>query len=58
MSASSTTEGKTIMMDLAAPKIAQLVAEARTELKRLGIDTEGKRCARAEKQSRAMPITG
>jgi len=43
MSASSTTEGKTIMMDLAASKIAQLVAEARTELKRLGIDTEGKR---------------
>lgn len=31
------------MMDIAPPKIAQLVAEARTELKRLGIDTEGKR---------------
>jgi hypothetical protein len=30
-------------MDMTAPKIAQLVAEARTELKRLGIDTEGKR---------------
>lgn len=30
-------------MDMAPPKIAQLVAEARTELKRLGIDTEGKR---------------
>jgi hypothetical protein len=29
--------------DIAAPKIAQLVANARTELKRLGIDTEGKR---------------
>lgn len=43
MSASSTPDGKTIMMDLDAPKIAQLVAEARTELKRLGIDTEGKR---------------
>jgi hypothetical protein len=26
-----------------ASKIAQLVADARTELKRLGIDTEGKR---------------
>jgi len=25
------------------PKIAQLVADARTELNRLGIDTEGKR---------------
>jgi hypothetical protein len=31
------------MMDKASPKIAQLVADARTELKRLGIDTEGKR---------------
>jgi hypothetical protein len=31
------------MMDAASPKIAQLVAEARTELTRLGIDTEGKR---------------
>jgi hypothetical protein len=31
------------MMDRASPKIAQLVADARTELKRLGIDTEGKR---------------
>ena len=31
-------------MDIASPKIAQLVAEARTELKRLGINTEGKRC--------------
>ena len=30
-------------MDTAPPKIDQLVAEARTELKRLGIDTEGKR---------------
>jgi hypothetical protein len=30
-------------MDVASPKIAQLVADARTELKRLGIDTEGKR---------------
>ena len=30
-------------MDIASPKIAQLVAEARTELKRLGINTEGKR---------------
>jgi hypothetical protein len=28
-------------MDIASPKIAQLVADARTELKRLGIDTEG-----------------
>jgi hypothetical protein len=27
----------------AVPKIDQLVADARTELKRLGIDTEGKR---------------
>lgn len=42
MSACDTTEG-TIMMDTASPKIAQLVADARTELKRLGIDTEGKR---------------
>ena len=41
MSACGTTEG--IMMDTASPKIAQLVADARTELKRLGIDTEGKR---------------
>ena len=31
------------MIDTAPPKIAQLVAEARTELKRLGIDTDGKR---------------
>jgi hypothetical protein len=31
------------MTDIATPKIAQLVADARTELKRLGIDTEGKR---------------
>ena len=31
------------MTDIASPKIAQLVADARTELKRLGIDTEGKR---------------
>jgi hypothetical protein len=31
------------MMDVAPPKIAQLVADARAELKRLGIDTEGKR---------------
>ena len=30
-------------MEIASPKIAQLVADARTELKRLGIDTEGKR---------------
>ena len=30
-------------MVIASPKIAQLVADARTELKRLGIDTEGKR---------------
>jgi hypothetical protein len=29
------------MMDIASPKIAQLVADARTELN--GIDTEGKR---------------
>ena len=31
------------MTDVASTKIAQLVADARTELKRLGIDTEGKR---------------
>ena len=31
------------IMDTAQPKIDQLVAEARTELKRLGIDTDGKR---------------
>jgi hypothetical protein len=30
-------------METAPQKIAQLVADARTELKRLGIDTEGKR---------------
>jgi hypothetical protein len=30
-------------MDTAPPKIDQLVAEAKKELKRLGIDTEGKR---------------
>lgn len=35
--------GHIILMDAASPKIAQLVADARTELKRLGIDTEGKR---------------
>jgi hypothetical protein len=28
-------------MDKAPPKIAQLVADAKTELKRLGINTEG-----------------
>ena len=28
---------------IALPKIAQRVADARTELKRVGIDTEGKR---------------
>ena len=42
MSACGTTEG-IIMMDTVSPKIAQLVADARTELKRLGIDTDGKR---------------
>jgi hypothetical protein len=31
------------MVDTVSPKIAQLVAEARIELKRLGIGTEGKR---------------
>jgi hypothetical protein len=31
------------MNDTASPKIAQLIADARTELQRLGIDTEGKR---------------
>ena len=30
-------------METAPPKIAQLVPDARTELKRLGIDTDGKR---------------
>jgi hypothetical protein len=30
-------------MDKAPPKMAQLVADAETELKRLGIDTKGKR---------------
>jgi hypothetical protein len=30
-------------MDVGLTKITQLVADARTELKRLGIDTEGKR---------------
>jgi hypothetical protein len=30
-------------MDKAPPKIDQLVADAKAELKRLGIDTEGKR---------------
>jgi hypothetical protein len=30
-------------MDIALPKIAQLVANARIELELLGIDTEGKR---------------
>jgi hypothetical protein len=42
MAAFSTPEGNH-HTDRASPKIAQLVAEARTELKRLGIDTEGKR---------------
>lgn len=32
-----------VTMDTALPKIAQLVADARIELKLLGIDTEGKR---------------
>jgi hypothetical protein len=31
------------MMETTPPKIDQLVAEAKAELKRLGIDTEGKR---------------
>ena len=31
------------MMDKAPPKMAQLVADAKAELTRLGIDTEGKR---------------
>lgn len=31
------------VMDTSPPKIDQLVAEAKAELKRLGIDTEGKR---------------
>jgi hypothetical protein len=31
------------IMDTAPTKIDQLVAEAKAELKRLGIDTEGKR---------------
>ena len=31
------------IMDTAPPKIDQLVAEAKKELKRLGIDTDGKR---------------
>ncbi len=31
------------VMDKAPPKIDQLVADAKAELKRLGIDTEGKR---------------
>ena len=34
---------KKVIMDIALPKIAQLVADARIELKLLGIDTEGKR---------------
>ena len=42
MSTCDTIEG-IIMMDTASSKIAQLVADARTELKRLGIDTVGKR---------------
>ena len=32
-----------VIMDIGLPKIAQLVADARIELKLLGIDTEGKR---------------
>ena len=49
------------MMDTASPKIAQLVADARTELKRLGIDTEGKRSdellnmAREQRNNPARP---
>jgi hypothetical protein len=31
------------MMDTAPPKIDQIVADAKAELKRLGIDTKGKR---------------
>ena len=44
-------------MDKAPSKMAQLVADAKTELKRLGIDTEGKRSdellnmARAERNN-------
>ena len=48
-------------MDIALSKMAQLVADARTELKRLGINTEGKRSdellnmARDQRNSRLMP---
>jgi hypothetical protein len=40
------------MMDKAPPKIDQLVAEAKAELKRLGIDTEGKRSDELLKMAR------
>jgi len=47
------------MTDIVPPKIAQLVADARAELTRLGIDTEGKRSdellnmAREQRNTRA-----
>ena len=50
-------------MDIALTKIAQLVADARTELKRLGIDTEGKRSdellnmAREQRNNLPRPAT-
>jgi hypothetical protein len=49
------------MMDTALPKIAQLVAQARPELKRLGVDTNGKRSdellnmAREQRNNPARP---
>ena len=48
-------------MDAASPKIAQLVAEARAELTRLGIETAGKRSdellnmAREQRNNSARP---
>ena len=49
------------MMGAAPPKIAQLIAEARAELARLGIKTEGKRSdellnmAREQRNNAARP---
>ena len=49
------------MMGAAPPKIAQLIAEARAELTRLGIETDGKRSdellnmAREQRNNSARP---
>src|SRR4029079_17344071 len=52
------------MIDISSPNIAQLVIDARAELKRLGIDTEGKRSdellnmVREQRNNPSTPIAG